>query len=421
MKRGRVWKRWSAAAMLVAALLVSSAVAVASFGHHGKRVISHQGIVREAIPYGKKKTLLVADLSPGQKLLRLRADGSIDRSFGSDGHLDIPAEAVAVRPNGKILVLSTAYLPQDGGGSEAVLTQLLPDGSPDDSFGPGGEVVVDFGDRYAEGTAMTLLPNGEIAIGGVSGPRLEPRIGVVVGDVVIARLHSDGRFDASFGSNGKVTVPSAAPPASLKRGPNGSLYLQGGEAFHQLIRLDADGTPDSSFGEKGEATIPVTWNLGGEEKNFFQAGEWSVLANGGVFVGGTVSWSVNDQLRYKAGVLRLAPNGFPKSSYGDGGLVQAGFRGWTFGGGVATTPKGRAVVLASSQFLIGKKSRLAAIGLTPAGELDRRFGTGGKVRIGFDEWVSGESILLRGGKVLLVGGAEGNHTLLARVPLAKRR
>jgi uncharacterized delta-60 repeat protein len=412
-------KRWSA--VLVAGLLLSSAVASASFGHHGKRVISQQGIVREAIPYGKKKTLLVADLSPSQELLRLRADGSIDRSFGSDGHLDIPAEAVAVRPNGKILVLSTAYLPQDGGGSDAVLTQLLADGSPDSSFGPGGEVVVDFGDRYAEGTAMTLLPSGKIVIGGVSGPRLEPRIGVVIGDVVVARLRPDGRFDTNFGSNGKVALPSAAPPASLKRGPDGSLYLQGGESFHQLIRLNADGTPDSSFGENGATTIPVTWNLGGEEKSFFQAGEWSVLENGGVLVGGTVSWSVNDQLRYKAGVLRLASNGFPKSSYGEGGLVQAGFRGWTFGFGVATTPKGRAVLLASSQFPIGKKQRLAAIGLTSAGKLDRRFGHGGKVRIGFDEWVGGESILLRGGKVLLVGGAEGNHTLLARVPLAKHR
>ncbi len=421
MKRGGGWKRWMVVATLLVGLSVSSAVAVASFGHHGKRVISHQGIVREAIPYGKKKTLLVADLSPGQKLLRLRADGSIDRAFGADGHLDIPAEAVAVRPNGKILVLATAYLPQDGGGSDAVLTQLLPDGSPDGSFGPGGEVVVDFGDRYAEGTAMTLLPNGKIMVAGVSGPRLEPRVGVVVGDVVVGRLHTDGSLDAGFGSSGRVAVPSASYPASLEQGPRGSLYLQDAEAFYRLIRLNADGALDSSFGEKGVTAIPSSWNLGGEEKNFFRDGEWAVLGNGGVLLGGTVSWAVDDRLRYQGGVLRLAPNGYPKSAYGDGGLKQVGFRGWTFGSGLAATAQGRAVLLAGSQYPAGKRARLSAIALTAAGDLDRRFGHNGKVRIRFAEWASGESILLRGGKVLLVGGAEGNHTLLARLPLIRHR
>jgi hypothetical protein len=144
------------------------------------------------------------------------------------------------------------------------------------------------------------------------------------------------------------------------------------------------------------------------------------LANGGVLIGGTVSWVVDNQFRYKVGVLRLASDGSPKVSYGDGGLVQVGFRGWTFGNGVAATPKGRAVALASSQFPIGKNSRLAAIALNADGALDRRFGRQGKTRIGFES-ASGESILLRGNKVLLVGGGEGNQTLLAQVPLVRHR
>jgi uncharacterized delta-60 repeat protein len=402
------------------ALLCSATGALASFGHHGKRVISHPGVVRETISYGGSRTLLVADLSPDQELVRLRANGSLDRSFGNNGRLDIPAEAVAVRPNGKILVLATEPATASGG-TDAVLTQLLPDGSPDGSFGPSGEVAVDLGNRYDEGTAMALLPDGKIMVAGVSGSRIESRFGVVIGDAVLTRLRSDGSLDPSFGVEGRVTVSSASYPSALKLGPDSTLYLQDGEAFYRLFRLTADGAPDPTFGLDGAATIPWNWALEGREKNFFPAGEWAVLANGGVLLGGTVSWSVNDQLRYKVGVLRLAGNGFPKSSYGDDGLVQVGFPGWTFGNGLAATANGRAVAVASSQHPVGKKSRLAAIALTAAGHLDKRFGRQGKTRIEFDDWAGGESILLRGEKVLLVGGGEGNQTLLAQVPLVKQR
>lgn len=420
MKRGSEWKRWLAGAVLAVALLSSATGALASFGHHGKRVISHPGVVREALAYGSSRTLLVADLSPDQELVRLRANGSLDRSFGQDGRLDIPAEAVAVQPDGKILVLATEYVTGPGG-RNVVLTRLLADGSPDRSFGPGGKVAVDLGNRYDEADAMALLPDGKIVIAGVSGPAVEARVGVVIGDAVLTRLRSDGSVDSGFGADGRVTVPSASNPTALELGPDGTLYLQDGEAFHRLFRFSAEGALDRSFGADGAATVPWIWNLEGEEKNFFPAGEWAVLANGGVLLGGTVSWAVDDELRYKAGVLRLAGNGSPKSSYGDGGLVQVGFPGWTFGAGLVATAKGRAVVVGSSQYPAGKNSRLAAIALTAAGGLDKRFGRRGKTRIGFHDWAAGESILLRGGKVLLVGGGEGNHTLLAQVPLVKHR
>ncbi len=401
-------------------LLCSATGALASFGHHGKRVISHPGVVRETLSYGGSRTLLVADLSPDQELVRLRANGSLDRSFGDNGRLDIPAEAVAVRPDGKILVLATTVVTAPAG-ENTVLTQLLPDGSPDRSFGPGGKVVVDLGNRYDDGSAMALLPDGRIMIAGVSGPTFEPRFGVVIGDTVLSRLRPDGSLDPDYGVDGRVTVPAVSNPSALKPGPGGTIYLQDGEGFAQLLRLTADGALDASFGRDGVAAVPWKWNLEGVDKSFFSSGEWAVLANGGVLVGGTVSWAVDDQFRYKVGVLRLARNGFPKSSYGDGGLVQVGFPGWTFGNGLAATANGRAVAVASSQYPVGKGSRLAAIALTAAGNLDSRFGRRGKMRISFGQRAGGESILLRDEKVLLVGGGEGNHTLLAQVPLAKHR
>ncbi len=419
MKRGGDWKRWAAVAVLVAGLLVSSAVASASFGHRGKRVISHLGIVWDALPYGRAKTLLVSGLGAESKITRLRANGSVDRAFGDDGHVDIPLQRVAVQPDGGILVLFTTKL-TGGEGSDPVLTRLLPDGAVDASFGHAGSLEVDLGDRYDEGAAMTVLPDGKIVIAGRSGPSFDPRTGVILGDVVAARLSGRGRLDRSFGGDGRVFVPPAEEPTALKPGPGGTVYLQDGGSFRRLIRLTRNGRVDDSYGQQGTVTIP--FQVEPPETFFLPQGDFAVLPDGGVMVAASLSSSGDRYKHDKVAVLRLRPNGSVSSAYGNGGLARVGVPGGCLAAsGVAATADGRAVVVGSSQVPLGSRSRLAAFALTPAGKLERRFGRGGRMTIGFGGWVTGDDLFLRRGRALLVGGVRGPKTLLAQVPLVRHR
>jgi uncharacterized delta-60 repeat protein len=264
---------------------------------------------------------------------------------------------------------------------------------------------------------MTLLPGERIAIAGISGPRVEPRVGVIVGHVVVARLLSNGALDSSFGGDGRADIPSGQEPRSLKPGPQGSLFLRDSDSIWRLFKLTRDGTLDPSFGSGGALVLPSGIDPPGT--TFLPSGDFAVLPGGGTLIAGTVAWAVEGQQRSKVGVLRLRPDGSPNPSFGDFGFVRVGFRGWTFAAGLAATADGHVVVVASSQVPAGHRSQLSAIALTPHGELDRRFGRGGKIRIGFGDWTVGEDLLLRGGRVLLVGGLQGFKTLFAQVPLAR--
>lgn len=419
MKSGRSWKRWSVAALAIAALLVSSALAAASFGTHGKRVISGLGVVWDAIPYGKSRTLLLSSgRGPEYEITRLRSNGSVDRGFGEDGHAAVAGEVFAVQPDGGVLVLSTGRTP-GGEGSDALLTRLLPDGQLDRSFGHEGKLTVDLGNRYDTGAAMTVLPGGKIAIAGQSGARIEPRAGVIDGDPVVARLLPGGALDPGFGDDGRVVLPEAQEPAALRAGPRGSLYLQDGQ-FNRLIRLNRTGAPDSSFGSHGVVGIPQT--VDPPETSFLAQGDFAILPRGGALIAGTLSSSANHYRRSTVGVLRLRSDGSPAPSFGDGGFARVGFRGGsTFVAGIAATRDGRSVIVGSAQVPLGKRSRLSAIALTPSGKLDRRFARGGKLMVKFDDWVIGQDLFLRGGRAFLVGGARGPETLLAQVPLSRHR
>lgn len=419
MRSGRKWTKWAVAAVLVCGLLASSALAGTHFGHRGKRVLTGIGNVWDTLPYGKSRTLLVGGTGDEYTITRLRANGSIDPDFGRDGRVEIASEHVAVQSDGRILVLSTLES-ADRSESDPLLTRLLPDGEVDRSFGQRGQLRVDLGNRFDTGAALALLPGGKIAIAGMSGGQIEPRAGVISGDTVVARLLSGGSFDPGFGNGGRTTVADAREPIALEAGPRDTLYLQDGSSYRRLIRLDSSGALDGSFGLQGTVVIPFT--VDPPETFFLTEGDFAVLPDGGVLIGGTLASGANHYEHNLVGVLRLSPDGSPDPRFGDGGFARVGFpHGATFAGGLAATREGRSVIVCTTQIPFGANSQLSAIALTPRGKLDRRFGDGGRMRIGFRGWMVGEDLFLRRGFAYLVGGARGPETLVARAPLNRRR
>jgi uncharacterized delta-60 repeat protein len=142
-------------------------------------------------------------------LIRYRTDGTLDPTFGGDGTVTTLigdkasiANAVAIQPNGKIVVGGN----KEGGAALAV-ARYLSDGTLDDTFSDDGEATTPLGSS-PEANALALQ-DGKIVLAGYADFNHRPRF-------VLARFGPDGILDDSFSGNGKTTTKIGV--GSLARG-----------------------------------------------------------------------------------------------------------------------------------------------------------------------------------------------------------
>ncbi|MFT3820652.1 MAG: hypothetical protein QM750_24055 [Rubrivivax sp.] len=193
-------------------------------------------------------------------LVRHLRDGGLDPGFGSGGKVSTAfgngnrsdeAQAVAVQPDGKILVAGSSD--QGATGYDFALARYHADGTLDASFGSGGRVTTSFGNGADHALALLLQPDGKIVLAGDSNQ------GATGNDFALARYHADGTLDASFGNGGKVLT---AVGAGSKGDSIHALALQtvagatrivavGGEGDFVAAAYRADGTLDPNFGTAG--------------------------------------------------------------------------------------------------------------------------------------------------------------------------
>jgi uncharacterized delta-60 repeat protein len=166
---------------------------------------------------------------PARGIARLNADGSLDASFNPGAGFDYGVQALAMQPDGKILV-SGRFTQYDGIAANG-LVRLNADGSRDVGFaiGLGFDDVV---------STLVLQPDGKILAGG--------RFWRFDGQPskYLARLLPDGRRDSNFTSmalNGRV--------GALALQADGKILI-GGEFRAQrwfIARLLPDGAMDDGF------------------------------------------------------------------------------------------------------------------------------------------------------------------------------
>jgi uncharacterized delta-60 repeat protein len=195
-------------------------------------------------------------------IARFLPDGRLDPSFSRDGRLSFDfgygddfGSAVAVQPNGKIVVGGTAqyrYRTED----DFLVVRLRQNGKLDRTFSRDGKLSVNFrGRRYDDLSGLDLQPDGRVVAAGMSAVgfrREDPRIAVV-------RLTASGRLDRRFGKR------------LLRPGPHGGYaqailvardrgILVGGLAYDDskldaaawaLVRFLPSGALDRGFGKGG--------------------------------------------------------------------------------------------------------------------------------------------------------------------------
>ncbi|MBA0883383.1 HYR domain-containing protein [Flavobacterium undicola] len=178
--------------------------------------------------------------SSQNRLIRLNKDGSKDSSFNIGTGFDGSVLAVALQPDGRLIVGGNFKNYQ--GASQNYLIRLNPDGTKDTSFNIG----TGFGSQYTLGTIQTIVlqPDGKILVGG------QFKYYQGNSNNYLIRLNSDGSKDTSF----NIGTGFDYYIYSIVLQEDGKIIVAGGfvrfqeiYTYDRLARLNSDGSKDLSF------------------------------------------------------------------------------------------------------------------------------------------------------------------------------
>ena len=322
---------------------------------------------------------------------RYNANGSLDKRFGKNGkittdffhNVDV-INALAVQPDGKIVVAGFAQLAGTGGTPRVVaVARYRSDGQPDTTFGNGGAITTSFGGNFASASAVMVQPDGKIVVAGTVdfNPDL-PTSGL---DFALARYNANGTLDATFGKGGKVVFDffgsfDQANAAVLQ--PDGKIIVVGSasyDSFNQdigfaLARFNTDGSTDFGFGSGGKQIT-----------DFFGAGADAnaivLQADGKFVVAGTASDSGTRPNATDIAVARYNPDGSLDSTFGTAGETAIPFSGSATeqGNALALAADGKIVVTGSAFKTFATPPDFALVRYNSDGSLDTGFGNGGTI------------------------------------------
>lgn len=184
---------------------------------HTGRFISdatHEGMVTDLLVDTAGRVIATGILlgaTEDETVFRLGSDGTVDGTFGTAGWFvwsgveDERSSSIAMRQDGRIVVVGMD-LPSSGSGTTtATVLCLAASGSPDVACGVTGRQT------------MTALPGGsnrlfdvDVDVEGrviVSGSADDPAAAFGTHIPIVMRLHADLTPDTSFGAGGVVTIP----------------------------------------------------------------------------------------------------------------------------------------------------------------------------------------------------------------------
>jgi uncharacterized delta-60 repeat protein len=320
---------------------------------------------------------------------RYNANGSLDKRFAKNGKITTDffrnvdsISAIAIQPDGRIIVAGFAQLPGNGGNPRVfALARYRSDGNPDTSFGNGGALTTSFGGNFAAASAVMVQPDGKIVVAGTVD--FNPDVPGSGLDFALARYNANGTLDGSFGKGGKVVFDffgsfDQANAAVLQ--PDGKIIVVGSasyDSFNQdigfaLARFNTDGSIDFGFGAGGKQIT-----------DFFGAGAKAngvVLQPDGRFVvAGTASDSATRPVATDIAVARYNSDGSLDSGFGAGGQTAIPFADSATeqGNALAVLPGGKIVVAGAAFKTFATAPDFALVRYNSDGSLDTGFGNGG--------------------------------------------
>jgi uncharacterized delta-60 repeat protein len=296
----------------------------------------------EQVGTGNSSEFLIARFNPDGSLDSTFGKAGVTRI--TPGLANSAADAVQVQDDGKIVV---AGIVSSSNGYDWAVLRLRPDGFQDISFGTVGLVSGSFGADASVATDLEIQPDGRIIVGGFDVALNRSTGAATFHGFGLARLETDGSPDQTFGSGGEVLDRAGNGGAlqRLDLQPNGDVVAAGSTIFHDsgssdpvqrwtLMRFTPDGSLDHGFGRGGRV---VTKRL----KRHASAQDVVVLPTGKIVAVGT---SEHDGLP-RASVVRYRTNGAADRTFSRRGVANTTFgSGLAEGDAVAVQHNGRLVL-----------------------------------------------------------------------------
>jgi uncharacterized delta-60 repeat protein len=229
------------------------------------------------------------------------ADGDRDPTFNPGGSgADAGISAVAVQPDGKIIIGGGFNSYNGNSAVSHFVMRLNADGTPDQTFNPGGA-----GPNSGVG-AIAIQSDGKILIGGA----FTSYNGDANASDKIMRLNADGTRDPTFnaggiGADNNVFAVAVQADGKILIGGFFRAYNGDSAASDCVMRLNSDGTRDASF------------NPGGAGANF---GVYAIAIqpDAKILIGGFVT-SYNGDDAASDCIMRLNSDGTRDTGFNPGG------------------------------------------------------------------------------------------------------
>jgi uncharacterized delta-60 repeat protein len=263
------------------------------------------------------------------EVVRYNRNGSLDTSFGDGGIVTTHfpegsyASDVALQSDGKIVVAGTVFVDfviGDSSDTDFALARYNPDGTPDGTFGNGGQVSTDFSGVEDDAFSVLIQPDGKIvAVGSANDP-------ATFYDFAAARYLSDGTLDTTFGAAGKVRTDfgdqnfDRARSAALQ--PDGKIVAAGFAISHgggvqnfAVARYTSAGVLDTTFSNDGMAQVDFG--------DCCQTANKVLLQSDGKII--TVGYANTEDSDSDFLLARLSPSGALDRTFGVSGKVRTSF------------------------------------------------------------------------------------------------
>ncbi len=235
----------------------------ANFGTNGKvtTVIGHSEHPIDIVIQPDERIIVIGQVSfegggNGAFAIRYNSDGSVDTSFANNGIYDLTSSnnfvSVLLLPDGSIILGGHKYFNNE---YLSVLVKLDSNGVEDNQFGTNGILELDSANFKFLMQDAILLSDGNIFC-----------VGYEYSDFVnhsksaYCKIDTQGNFDTSFGTNGKVVIDlfNYNPIQNIteylytvQELPNGQIIIGGSELDRFLLKINSDGSLDNTFGTNG--------------------------------------------------------------------------------------------------------------------------------------------------------------------------
>ena len=233
------------------------------------------------------------------------------------------------------------------------LVRYRANGRLDRSFGRGGKIITSItSGGESEVLALVQQTDGRLVTAGYRIVLPSPEV------FAITRYRANGRLDRSFGGGtGTVTTafgPGAAAKALVQQS-DGKLVAagvsSGGGGRFTLVRYNADGSPDPSFGE-GTGTVVTQFipGLATSDSNTGQASALVQQADGKLVAAGTSTSGLGPAVyQNRIALVRYNADGTLDPTFGAGtGIVITVIGGCTSASALVLQPDGKIVVAGAS-------------------------------------------------------------------------